>query len=313
MGYSSKRIRLSILDFGLRATAEESSRAILVSTSKMAVLADRLGYSRYWVSEHQSRYGAWGNPTPLVAHLASKTRDISVGPAGVLAAFCDPFRLAEDFRLLECLYPGRIDLGLARAEPAQPALKAHLTDREALDRAYERSTEDIVRLIRTRHDSTTIEAEALVPIPWDVTLATPWMLGSGTRSRDTALRLRTAFCYSLFHCPGTERTPAVLREYLDRFEPDVHCREPRAALAVCVICAETEREAQVIEVQKRPQASRHRLTVNVLGDASHCAEQLHELAHSYAVDELVLLDLSRDAAERERCFTLLASSVLDSR
>src|SRR5258708_30223674 len=88
----------------------------VAETIELARLADRLGYGRYWLAEHHSSQGLAGTvPEILVARLAAETRRIRVGSGGVMLSHYAPLKIAETFRMLETLYPGRIDLGIGRA------------------------------------------------------------------------------------------------------------------------------------------------------------------------------------------------------
>lgn len=302
-------LRLSVLDFGTRNTWADTSRSVLEETTEQAILVEGLGYHRYWLAEHQSASGAWGNSVPLVAHLASRTRTLRIGPAGILAACCDPFQVAQDYRLLEGLYPGRIDIGLARGQPSQAGLRPRFASQEDFIQAYAKNAGELIRLLRVRYDRRTIEEGATTPVPSDVTLPVPWSLGSGAYSCDVALRMRTAFCYSIFH--HEDPNPAMMQRYSSNFVPHIHCSEPKSAIALCVICAASAQEADAIDRDTRQRAKASKVYVNVVGDADHCAHRISALAASYAVDEVVLLALGRNADERTRCFGLLAAKLLN--
>src|SRR5258706_1032894 len=108
-------MRLSVLDQSPIISGHDARRAI-EETLALARRADELGYSRYWLAEHHA-IAALGDPCPevLLARLGAETRTIRIGTGGVLLPYYSPFRVAETFRMLEALYPGRIDLGIGRA------------------------------------------------------------------------------------------------------------------------------------------------------------------------------------------------------
>lgn len=113
-------IKLSILDQSPVSEGMTHAQA-LQKTAELAIEAERLGYHRFWVSEHHSAANLAGSsPEVLISHLAARTRAIRVGSGGVMLPHYSAYKVAENFRVLEGLYPGRIDLGLGRAPGGMP-------------------------------------------------------------------------------------------------------------------------------------------------------------------------------------------------
>lgn len=290
---------LGILDFGGRRDRRPTWTAIN-ETVRFARLAEDLGYHRYWLAEHQSLGDAWGSATVMIGHLAARTTRIRVGSAGVLFGFHDPFDVASDYRLLSALHRGRIDIGLAGGGPSMVALR----DRHA-GRDYFTDIGALVGLLRARPED---GAESgLIPVPADVTVDMPWILGSGERSTEAAIVHRTAYCYSLFHSPRVD--PAFVARYLDRFAGG----SPRASICASVLCAETEHEARAIFERQAAGLQARGATLNAIGSPAQCAEQLETLAARYRVDEIVIHDVTRTVPERRRAYELLAEALLPAR
>lgn len=108
-------ITLSVLDQSPLLPNQTPSDA-LQQTTELAQWAEKLGYARFWVSEHHSTKSLAGSaPEILAAHLAAHTNHIRIGTGGVLLPHYSEYKIAEVFRVLESLYPGRIDLGIGRA------------------------------------------------------------------------------------------------------------------------------------------------------------------------------------------------------
>lgn len=108
-------ITLSILDQSV-AVAGRDEGAALRDSLDAAVLAEQLGYARYWVSEHHSLPTIVGTaPEVLMAAIAARTTRIRIGSAGIMLPHYAAFKVAEQFRVLDALAPGRIDLGVGRA------------------------------------------------------------------------------------------------------------------------------------------------------------------------------------------------------
>src|SRR5215467_12735787 len=113
-------LKLSVVDQSPVPSGSTPSQALL-NTIELARLSDRLGYERYWIAEHHSME-ALASPAPevLIARVAAETREIRVGSGGVLLPHYSPLKVAEVFRMLHALYPGRIDLGIGRAPGGSP-------------------------------------------------------------------------------------------------------------------------------------------------------------------------------------------------
>src|SRR5918999_3603926 len=117
-------MKLSVLDQSPIISGHDAPRA-LRETLALARRAEALGYERYWLAEHHA-IAALADPCPevLLARLGTETRRMRIGTGGVLLPYYSAFRVAETFRMLEALYPGRIDLGVGRA-PGGDARTAH--------------------------------------------------------------------------------------------------------------------------------------------------------------------------------------------
>ncbi|HEY8399816.1 MAG TPA: MsnO8 family LLM class oxidoreductase, partial [Cytophagaceae bacterium] len=111
----NKKIQLSILDQSLIPKGGNAVQAIN-DTITMAKLAEQLGYKRFWVSEHHNLTSVAGSaPEILIARIANETNTLRIGSGGVMLPNHSALKVAENFRLLEAMYPGRIDLGIGRA------------------------------------------------------------------------------------------------------------------------------------------------------------------------------------------------------
>jgi len=108
-------LKLSVLDQSPIREGGSLAQAI-AETLELAQHCDALGYHRYWLAEHHSSGGLAGStPEILIGRVAGLTRHLRVGSGGVMLSHYSPLKVAENFRMLETLYPGRIDLGIGRA------------------------------------------------------------------------------------------------------------------------------------------------------------------------------------------------------
>jgi len=216
----------------------------LRETVELAKVCDQLGYSRYWLAEHHnSRSFASATPEILVGKIVSETCRLRVGAGGVLLQHYSPLKVAEAFRMLEALYPGRIDLGIGRSSGADPHVKIALqTGPEMYDEEefpYQVQLLDLY--LDDRFEGETAEYD-IRATPVIETRPELWLLGSGVKSASYACQLGLPFCFA--HFINWRGGQEVLRFYREKFEPSRICGRPTAALAIAVLVADTEEEAK---------------------------------------------------------------------
>ena len=202
---------LSILDL-TPITHGTSSRQALRTSVELAVLADRLGYHRLWFAEHHNSPGlASAAPEIMIAHVADRTTHLRVGSGGVMLPNHAPLKIAETFRLLEALHPGRIDLGLGRAPGTDPRTAfAMRRSREAM------TADDYPELLAEliAFDSGFPAGhpfEAIPAVPVDTRLPPLWLLGSSDFSARLAAETGLGFAFAA-HINAAGAVPA-LRDY----------------------------------------------------------------------------------------------------
>ena len=329
-------VTLSVLDQSpIRAggTAAEAIRESL----QLAEAADRLGYRRYWVAEHHNSGGlASASPELLIGQIAARTRDIRVGSGGVMLSHYSPLKVAEQFRMLEALYPGRIDLGIGRAPGSdgrtagvlaygRTAMNAELFDDQLMD-LYGFLTDSFP----SEHPFRGVRAMPQVP-----TVPELWLLGSTWHSAGYAARLGWGFSFAHFISPdGGEE---VIRAYRRAFKPSPLLAEPRASLGVSVTCAETQEEAERLSWSRwawriasnhgrrggipSPEEAMAMLYTDadreyiaymrlrsVYGTPEQVKARLLALGEQYDVDEFVVVTITHDFAARLRSYELLADA-----
>src|SRR5256712_907476 len=207
-------MRLSVLDQSPIISGHDARRAI-EETLALARRADELGYYRYWLAEHHA-IAALGDPCPeiLVARLGAETRKIRIGTGGVLLPYYSAFRVAESFRLLEALYPGRIDLGIGRA-PGGDARTAQAVAGGGFPDASQ-FPQQIWQLVG--HLDGTLPADhpfKAVRVQPEVTTAPEvWLLGSSDYSGALAAQLGLPLSFAHFINPhgGDQLTRAYRRD-----------------------------------------------------------------------------------------------------
>ncbi|WP_127531556.1 LLM class flavin-dependent oxidoreductase [Paenibacillus kobensis] len=235
-------MKLSILDQSQVAEGRTAADA-LRETTQLAIEADRLGYYRYWVSEHHAS-GALAHSSPeiLIAHLAAHTSRIRLGSGGVMLPHYSTYKVAENFRLLEALHPGRIDVGLGRAPGGMPLSTRALQEGKytSIDR-YPQQISDLIDYLYDQvgptHPFPNLFASPIIDTAPEV-----WLLGSSGESARISAQLGLRFGFAQFF--GVQGGEAAVRSYKDNFKPSALNDKPHALAAVYVVCADTEEEAE---------------------------------------------------------------------
>jgi luciferase family oxidoreductase group 1 len=300
-------MKVSILDAGFVPPGENSSQ-VLRDIVRSAPVIESLGYSRLWLAEHYERHFAYACPEILIPAVASATTHLRVGSAGVLMNFHSPLRIASAFRMLEAMYPGRIDLGVASGFAGTPNIQ------QALRHGFDQPAAIATQLYRTQVEELVAWLRDEVPqtdprfrLPTPAGGASPPLIflgaGYGVGNLSLAARYGEAFCYSLAH-GKTERGPEIVARYRSEFRPVHKLDKPFTMVAATVACAETNRDAARLLTYFRWLDGT--LTARVRGRPELCRRQMEEIFEQYQCDELVLIPLYDSFEERMRGLTLLA-------
>jgi len=233
---------LSVLDLSPVVSGSTGAQA-LRNTLDLARMADDLGFTRYWIAEHHNMpMIASSAPEIMIGQVAAATSRIRVGSGGVMLPNHAPLMVAERFKVLEALYPGRIDLGLGRAPGTDPATSYALRRRQGVseeDDFLDRFNE--LMLFETRgfpagHPFANVRA-----MPADVALPPIFLLGSSDYSAQLAGHIGAVFAFA--HHFATFDAAEAMRLYRDNFKPSASHAKPYAILATHIVCADTDEEA----------------------------------------------------------------------
>jgi luciferase family oxidoreductase group 1 len=236
-------IPLSVLDLSV-VTSGTKPAAALRNSIDLARHADGLGYTRYWLAEHHN-LASVASPAPdiMIGQIAAVTSRIRVGSGGVMLPNHAPLMVAERFKTLEALFPGRIDLGLGRAPGTDGAtayaLRSRLDPREGddfLERLHE------LTLWETRDFPANHPYTKVVAMPDDVPLPPIWLLGSSDYSSELAAQVGMGFAFA--HHFASYDAIEALTHYRRRFKPSGWRTTPHGILAVAAVAAETDAEAE---------------------------------------------------------------------
>jgi luciferase family oxidoreductase group 1 len=324
-------LRLGVLDQSPVRSGGNPADAVH-ETLDLAEACDRLGYSRYWLAEHHSTPGLAGSsPEVLIGQVAARTSRIRVGSGGVMLQHYSPLKVAESFRVLETLFPGRIDLGIGRA-PGSDQLTARALREDAGPEYFPQQVADLLGFLH----GALPEGHPFAPViamPTGPTAPELWLLGSSDQSAALAAHFGTGFSFA--HFINDEGGAEVTRAYRQQFRPSAFMDAPRASAAVFVVCADTEAEARrlaksrelfivrlytgrlgrypsVEEAEAHPYTARelailrHAQRRTVAGAPEQVRERLGALAAEYQADELIIVSITHDPKARRRSYELLA-------
>jgi luciferase family oxidoreductase group 1 len=331
-------IALSVLDQSPVRRGQNPAEAIL-ETVELARLTERLGYRRYRLAEHHASEAFAGSaPEILVASLARATSTMRIGTGGVMLNHYSPFKVAENFRVLEALHPGRIDMGIGRAPGGSSPVALALRHRPALSEA-DPFPDQVADLLATLADETPPDPSRprLLAQPRSATMPEPWMLGSSLHGAAVAARFGCAFSFA--HFINGEGGPEAVHEYRRDFRPSAWLAAPRAAVCAFVLCADTEREARRLALSRDlwglrisrqepgpfpsvEEAKAHSYTrqdrrlveagrrSRIVGAPEQVKHRLLDLTREYGVEEVLVLTVCFDPVARRRSYLLL-SEVFD--
>jgi luciferase family oxidoreductase group 1 len=326
-------MKLSILDQSPVRKGGTARQAIL-ETTELAKLAEKLGYIRFWVSEHHNTASLAGStPEVLLAHLAGQTSTIRLGSGGIMLPNHSALKVAENFRMLETLAPGRIDLGLGRA-PGTDRYTASLLNPSNTFNEND-FTQQLVDLTHYLNDKGTIgtKQQKVRASPFADTAPELWLLSSSGQSGVFAAHFGMAFSFAHFINPNGG--PQMVKMYKQHFEPSESLKEPQANVAIFVMVADTEEKAQQLqavmdvqmlkigkglregilpydEIKDHQFTEEEQATVTynrqrmISGTPAKVKPRLEQLAESYGVDEIVAVTITHDFSDRLRSYELLA-------
>ncbi|MGK9253084.1 LLM class flavin-dependent oxidoreductase [Paenibacillus humicus] len=312
---TAKPIKLSVLDL-VPVFDEVDATFALGQAVELAQAAERLGYFRYWVAEHHDMPGlACTSTDVLLSHIGAKTQSIRIGSGALLLPHYKPLKVAESFHLLASLYPGRIDLGLGRAPGGSAEVSLALSD-NFLENVW-KMPELLRGVSEFLQGSYEYEGRRITARPTPSVPPELWLLGTNKKSAAYAAEFGTGYVFGQFmsEVAGEE----VLRAYREAFTPSALSPVPRAIVAVGVVCAETEEEAERLassgtalfqqEASARETAplSERKL---LIGTPESLKKKLQQLSHLYGVDEFIVVTMIPDYRKRLRSFELLAHACL---
>ena len=331
------RVRLSVLDQSPISDGSTGAQA-LRNTLDLARRADELGYHRYWTAEHHGGPMLAGtSPEALIGPIAAATSRLRVGSGGVMLPHYSPFKVAETFSLLSGLFPGRVDLGIGRASGTD-AMTTFALQRDRRQAGADDFPQQLAELLSYLDGSIAADhpfAALANLLPGRPERPEPWLLGSSSDSAIWAAQVGLPYAFADFINP---EGAGLAQLYRQRFTDSEQLAEPRVAVAVWALCAETDeaaellatssrmamillREGQLIPVPsvetaqrflgardgRRSAAPMRRRRV-VIGAPGTVRAGIEKVADLYGAEEVILVTITHDHAVRVRSYALIAET-----
>jgi luciferase family oxidoreductase group 1 len=331
-------LQLSVLDQS-PVSAEMSAETALANTVTLAKHVESLGFKRFWVSEHHdSDRLAGSSPEVLIATIAAKTNNIRVGSGGVMLPHYSPYKVAETFKVLEGLNPGRIDLGLGRAPGGMPLATMALQEgkRQQYHDHYPEQIDDLLHFLHNEVEKGH-RFDGLKATPTIKTSPHVWLLGSSPSS--ALLAAQKGLPYGFAQFINGEGGNSYTELYRQRFTPSFYLSEPKNLVAVFTVCAEQEKEAEGMAAsldlallrneqgirlplaspeealtynyspyeKERVKANRKRM---IVGTPKQVKEKFIQLSEAHQTNEIVIVGNVYDFEAKLKMFELIADEIL---
>jgi luciferase family oxidoreductase group 1 len=333
-------LKLSVLDQAPVSAGSTPGEA-LQNTIDLAQVADALGFHRYWIAEHHAM-DVLASPAPevLLARVGGETSRIRLGSGGIMLPHYSAFKVAESFRVLHALYPGRIDLGIGRAPGGSPLESYALRrNRELNPDDFPAQLEELLAFLHkdfpAGHRFRKIRLAPDMPGAPEV-----WLLGSSLWSAEAAAQFGLPYNFAHFIDPN--KTREAIETYRASFRPAGFDEYPHAMVAMGVICAETDAEAERLASSARllfrrirqgntavvasPEDAIAELATipdavfaqwfpdggewprYVVGNPESVQRKLSAMAEALGLDEIMVVTIVHDHAARVRSYELLAEA-----
>lgn len=331
-------MRYSILDQSIAVAGSPQGQAIR-DTVALAQHCEALGYARFWVSEHHNHPTILGSaPEILLAAIAMRTSRIRIGSAGVMLPHYSPYKVAEQFRVLDALAPDRIDLGLGRA-PGSDGRTAFALNPNANERPHAFPS-DVRDLLAWVAGEPLVEGHpfgAVKAFPAGDTVPQTWILGSSDYGAQVAAMFGLPYAFAWFFTDG-KGADRALRIYKENYRPSERWPEPHCAICVWALAGDDKAEAErnflprakwrlhrdrgqfvamespeKIEADGLNAAEESRVKAMLrdgfVGEGPEVSGRIQALGEELEVDEIAIVTWAHDEAIRHRSYELLAAGL----
>lgn len=330
-------MKLSVLDQA-PVTKGETSVDALLKAKELALLADELGYHRMWFAEHHGAHSyASSAPEILIAYLSAITKNIRLGTGGTMMMHYSPLKMAETFKTLSALNPGRIDFGAGRTPGGDMnAIYALAESKRPNLRELYKKLETTLDLMNDKLPNDEL-FQHTIATPTNVALPEAWLLGSSGDSALEAAKMGLGYSFAQFF--SGSMTKDILDLYKDRFRPSYFMEKPEINVAYLVTVAESLAEAEFeagpadihrlrfmkgehAEFLTPEEAQNVQLTemdrmriqenrkIHFVGTGKMIANQLEQEAQNYGFQEAMIVSITHSQEKRLNAYRLLAKELL---
>jgi len=327
-------LAISILDQSIIREGG-TPRQALEETVALAKLGDRLGFKRFWVAEHHNMpLISSASPEILIAKIAENTSKIRVGAGGIMLPNYSPLKVAEWFRMLEALYPNRIDLGLGRATGSDPVTASLLNTSNGGSDDFPNKLKHLQGFL---HDKIRTRMGEIVAAPRIPTMPQQWVL-TGSANAELAGQYGLGLALPQFVSPLSSADG--VKAYRKAFKPSSAFAKSRVIMGIFVVVAETEAKANLIRkameitsvlartqgrflpVKTLDDAERHQFADRekaflkmqapkcISGTPDQVRDQLHALTEKFDLDEVIATMFAHSWEDKQRSFELLAEVMM---
>ncbi|HTH52512.1 MAG TPA: LLM class flavin-dependent oxidoreductase [Edaphobacter sp.] len=338
---SERKLRLSVLDQSPVPEGSEPAQALQNSIA-LARRVDELGYTRFWMSEHHSMdLLACTAPEILLARIGAETKRIRIGSGGIMLPHYTALKVAEVFRTLYGLYPDRVDLGIGRAPGGGPmeSLALRRSRKTPMEDDFPEQVTELLGFLEddfpTPHPFSRVKAMPAQVMKNGYAGPAVWMLGSSMWSSAAAVEFGLPYSFAHFFSPV--KTRDAIEAYMRAFRPGIRLERPEATVAVGVVCAETQEEAEFLASSAKLLQQRIRLGERkpvaapedairemqmrgvvpleegewpryFVGTPAVVKEKLEQMAGELGINEMIVNTIVWDQKKRIRSYELLAEA-----
>ncbi|MFA6278391.1 MAG: LLM class flavin-dependent oxidoreductase [Pedobacter sp.] len=288
---SISKLKLGLFDLGI--LYNNNSIETIQNTLEAAVMAEKLGYSRYWIGEHQTHDVAWRSSEIILTLLGGYTKKIRIGTAGVMLGYANPLLSAQNFKLLASLFPNRVDLGFAKGYSPNNDIHERLLDGRTfapdllLDKAV--LVKSYLNELANEHLLSGYNTNMSPQM---------WVLGSSAKSMDFATENNLNFSLSLCH-------KDLDTNLINQIHNNEKYNATKFNILVGMICSDTEQKAQIIANEH----SHKNLKLSYYGNPVGCFNFLKDMQEKYATNEIIICDLCKNSKDKFNSISLLASTM----
>jgi luciferase family oxidoreductase group 1 len=331
-------MKISVLD-QTHLVEGMSAEEGFAQTVELAQYVDQLGYHRFWMSEHHNSDALAGSsPEILASYLLAKTENIRVGSGGVMLPHYSSYKVAENFKVMSALAPGRVDLGIGRAPGGeQLATMALQGDRKRTVDIFPQQLDQVIEFMEDSlpfsHPLRGLQATPLVQEKPEV-----WLLGTSNFSAILAAQRGLPYAFAQFINNNPGDMNFAIRLYINNFKPSKNLMKPKTMVAMRVIVADTDEEAEYLAksaIHSKYYLEKGRISrlihpdqalgevtypyekkdieklknTFIIGSKDTVTRKLWDLTDQFQLDEFMAVSPIYDFEKRKRSFALLKEAV----